>query len=145
MTEPGSPSTTPVPIAIEHAEPGGGQLDEPKLIVDLVIVVGVKTERIRIEGLGAVDIGDGDGDEFELEVHAGGPFGGGRHARILSERSIPFQPKGFGRCATPHAHVARRAARAGGGATARRRAAYRTVKRVCMPRWRCCHSEQYSS
>src|SRR5881396_2464359 len=34
FTEPGGESTSPVPIVTEQAEPGGGQLDHPRVLPD---------------------------------------------------------------------------------------------------------------
>jgi hypothetical protein len=48
----------------------GRELHEPDLVVHLVVVIGVETELLGVERLGAVDIRDRYGDELELPVHA---------------------------------------------------------------------------
>ena len=69
LTEPGSASVRPVPIAIEHAEPGRGELHEADLVADAVVVVGVEADLVDVERLRAVDVGDREVTELELDVH----------------------------------------------------------------------------
>ena len=51
--------------------PGWGELHKPQRLVHLVVVIGVETYLIHIEGLGAVNIGHRYRHEFDLPVHAG--------------------------------------------------------------------------
>ena len=46
------------------------ELHEAQGLVDLLVVVGIETNLVDVERLGAVDVGDRDGDEFDLPVHA---------------------------------------------------------------------------
>ena len=57
-----------MPNAIEHADPGGGELHEPQLVADRVVVVEVEARAVGVERLGAVDVGDGHVHELELEI-----------------------------------------------------------------------------
>ena len=68
--EPGAISVMPVPMTMEHADPGRGELHKPQRLVHLVIVIGVETCLIHIEGLGAVNIGNWYRYQFDLPVHA---------------------------------------------------------------------------
>ena len=64
---------------------GRGQLDEAELIVDLVVVVGVEADLVRVERLGAVDIGDRDRHQLELPIHDGPPSGRLRFRADMTE------------------------------------------------------------
>src|SRR5574341_1212691 len=50
--------------------PRRGELHEADLVVDPVVVVGMKAGLVGVEGLGAVHVRDGDCHQFELPVHA---------------------------------------------------------------------------
>ena len=62
LTEPGSVSTIPVPIAIEQADPGGVKLLDAHLIADPVVIGGVdvklliEPDLLGVEGLRAVHV-----------------------------------------------------------------------------------------
>src|ERR1700745_976812 len=49
---------------------GRRELHETQLIVDLVIMVQMKSNLVDVERFGAVDIGHGHGNELEFHVHA---------------------------------------------------------------------------
>jgi hypothetical protein len=44
-------------------------LNEAQVLVDLVVMVGVKTNLLHIEGLGPVDVGHRNCYKFEFPVH----------------------------------------------------------------------------
>ena len=67
-------SVIPLPIAIEHADPGGVSCTKRISSLTRVVVVGVEADLLGVERLGAVDVGDGDRDQLELPVHAVLPF-----------------------------------------------------------------------
>jgi hypothetical protein len=60
----------PVPMTLEHADPGGSSCTNRQRLVHLVIVTGVETNLTHIEGLGAVNIGHRYPYQFDLPVHA---------------------------------------------------------------------------
>jgi hypothetical protein len=51
--------------------PGRGELHKPQRLVHLVVVIGVETDLIHIEGSRAVNIGHRYRYQFDLPVHAG--------------------------------------------------------------------------
>src|SRR5215471_14605230 len=50
--------------------PGRGELHEPQLVADLMVMVGVEPDLFGVERLGAVDVGHRYGHELDLPVHA---------------------------------------------------------------------------
>ncbi len=59
--------------------PRRGELHKPQRLVHLVIVIGVETYLIHIEGLGAVNIGHRYRYQFDLLVYAWHGIPGPRH------------------------------------------------------------------
>src|SRR5664280_2559166 len=47
-----------------------GELHEPDLVRDPVVVIGMEADLVGVEGLRAVHIGDWNSDQFQLPVHA---------------------------------------------------------------------------
>ena len=116
---PGGIWVMPVPNAIEHAEPGRGELDEAQLLVDLLVVVGVEADLIDVERLGAVDVGHRDEDQFDLPVHvhtANLGQGSDRTIRIARSAEPRHQPgsralrasRAANRCQTPNIQMSGR-------------------------------------
>ena len=59
----------PIPIVIEHAEPGRRHLHDAELLARLVIDVEREAELLGVERLRPVDVRDRDEHELELQVH----------------------------------------------------------------------------
>ena len=66
--DPGSASVSPVPMVIEHAEPGGVSCTTRNVVAGAVVDVAVEAG-LLVEGLGPVDVADRQHHELELEVH----------------------------------------------------------------------------
>ena len=79
-------SLTPLPNAIEHAEPGG-DLDEADLVADRVVVVDRPAERRAVELLGPVHVAHGHPDQLDPVVH---------HRRLLHSLNVPSGTDGRG-------------------------------------------------
>jgi hypothetical protein len=59
----------PGPEGDRAGRPGWRELNEPQLVVDLVIVVEHESHLVSVERDGTIDVGHGNGDELELPVH----------------------------------------------------------------------------
>ena len=65
-SEPGAICVIPVPIAIEHAEPGGVSCTTRNSSPRWWSTCNVEAHLLDVERLGTIDVRDGDHDEFEL-------------------------------------------------------------------------------
>ena len=75
VQRPGAIAVSPLPMQIEQAEPGRGELDEAHLIADRLVDVQAETGLLDVEVPGPVDIADRHRHELEFEVHGQQPSG----------------------------------------------------------------------
>ena len=68
-TDPGAADVRPVPKMIEHDDPGGVICTTTEVITGGDVGVFTALERVGVERLRSVDIGDGNDDDFEFQVH----------------------------------------------------------------------------
>jgi hypothetical protein len=72
-TDPGTAALTPTPNWIDAAEPGGGDLHDPEVVVRDEVGV-LAPPQCLVELFGAVHVRDGQDDGLELHVHGGAPL-----------------------------------------------------------------------